>query len=262
MALMQLGNHAMHYALTGSRAAPVLLLSNSLGTNFSMWDAQLAEFDKYFCVLRYDTRGHGGSTVTPGPYSFDQLGDDVVALLDALKIEEAYFCGLSMGGMTGLWLGLHATKRFRKLVISSASARFGTVDSWDNRIAAVREGGMASIASQVVERWFTKEFREQTPVMVSATRQMIEATSAEGYVSCCAALRDSDLRDEIAGIRVPTLIISGSQDPAAPPADGKYLAGKIPGAEYLELDAAHLSNVEKASEFTSGVVRFLTSRGG
>src|SRR5271154_4810321 len=180
MPFVEIQDHKIHYALSGREHAPVLVLSNSLGTNFSMWDPQLAEFEKHFSVLRYDTRGHGTSAIPPGPYIFDQLGGDVVALLDALRIESAYFCGLSMGGMTGLWLGLHATKRFRKLVISSASAKFGNSESWEKRIAAVRQGGMATVATQVVERWFTTEFRERDSKAVKATREMIEGTSPEG----------------------------------------------------------------------------------
>jgi 3-oxoadipate enol-lactonase len=261
MAFLQIGEYRMHYELSGAPGADVLVLSNSLGTNLAMWDPQLAEFQKHFRVLRYDTRGHGQSAVTPGEYSFAQLGGDVVGLLDALRIESAYFCGLSMGGMTGLWLGLHATKRFRKLVISSASAKFGNSESWEKRIAAVRQGGMATVATQVVERWFTTEFRERDPKAVKATREMIEGTSPEGYVSCCAALRDSDLREEVAKIATPTLIISGSQDSAAPPSDGQFLARQIRGAQYCEVHASHLLNVELSVEFTDAVLRFLNAEG-
>jgi 3-oxoadipate enol-lactonase len=260
-------DYRIHYALSGGSApgahpnAPVLVLSNSLGTNFSMWDAQLPDFGKHFSVLRYDTRGHGQSTVAPGPYTFDQLGGDVVALLDTLKIESADFCGLSMGGMTGLWLGLHAAHRFRKLIVCSASAKFGTADGWDKRIAAVRQGGMKSVASQVVQRWYTPEFRASAPATTHATLQVLEATPAEGYLACCAALRDSDLRESIKAIRTPTLILSGAKDPVSPPADGQYLANAIPGAQYRELNAAHLSNVEAPADFSREVLRFLTPEG-
>jgi len=246
----------------GGEPAPVLLLSNSLGTNLSMWDAQLPEFERHFSVLRYDTRGHGRTTVVPGPYNFEQLGADVVALLDALKLERVHFCGLSMGGMTGLWLGLHAASRFRKLIICSASAKFGTAELWEKRIATVRQGGMKSISPQVVERWYTSEFRERAPETVRATLQIIEGTSSEGYVNCCAALRDSDLREDVANIRTSTLIISGTHDPAATPTDGKFLASRIPGAQYSELNAAHLSNIEAPEDFSREVMGFLTSEGG
>jgi 3-oxoadipate enol-lactonase len=261
MPAIALGEHSMNYALSGRRSAPVLVLSNSLGTNFSMWDPQLAEFEKHFCVLRYDTRGHGGSAVLPGSYSLGLLGGDVVGLLDALNIRSAHFCGLSLGGLTGLWLGLHAATRLQKLVISSASAKFGTVETWEKRIAAVREGGMKLIAPQVIERWYTAGFRERAPETVQATKQMLEGTSAEGYINCCAALRDADLREEISGIAIPTLVISGTRDPVSPPADGKFIASEIAGARYFEVDAAHLLNVEASAEFTETAVRFLKSEG-
>src|SRR5271166_695850 len=261
MPFLDLSNHRIHYALSGPPDAPVLLLSNSLGTNFSMWDPQLPEFEKHFRVLRYDTRGHGQSMVTPGPYTFEQLSGDVVALLGVLEIARANFCGLSMGGMTGLWLARHAADRLRKLVVSSAAAKFGTAETWNARIATVRQSGMRSVAAQVVERWFTPEFRASSPEAARATQQMLEATSPEGYVACCAALRDTDLRETVAEIRVPTLIVSGAKDPVSPPADGKYLAEKIPGAQYAELQAAHLSNVEASAAYTSAVLQFLTSEG-
>ncbi len=261
MPFVELPDHRIHYALSGRQNASTLVLSNSLGTNFSMWDPQLAEFEKHFSVLRYDTRGHGKSAVPPGPYTFDQLGGDVVALLDALKIESVYFCGLSMGGMTGLWLALHAANRLRKMIVSSASARFGTTETWEKRIAAVRQGGMKSVAQQVLERWYTPEFRDSDPETARATLQMLEAISPEGYVACCAALRDTDLRETVSAIRTPALIISGAKDPGSPPADGKYLANKILGAQYLELAAAHLANVEASAKYTSAVVNFLTAEG-
>jgi 3-oxoadipate enol-lactonase len=261
MPFLEVAHHRIHYALTGAPDARVLVLSNSLGTNFSMWDSQLSEFEKHFRLLRYDTRGHGQSAVPHGPYTLDQLGGDVLTVLDALKIERAVFCGLSMGGMTGLWLALHAPQRFRKLVVSNASAKFGTVEGWNTRIEAVRSKGMKAVAAQVVERWYTAEFRANSPGSVRATLQMLEATSPEGYVACCAALRDTDLRESVAAIRTPTLIISGAKDPVSPSADGKYLAAQIPGAQYLELDAAHLSNVEASGTYTSAVLHFLNSEG-
>jgi 3-oxoadipate enol-lactonase len=261
MPFVDLPDHRIHYALSGRQNASTLVLSNSLGTNFSMWDPQLAEFEKHFSVLRYDTRGHGKSAIPRGPYTFDQLGRDVVGLLNALKIESAYFCGLSMGGMTGLWLALHAANRLRKMIVSSASAKFGTTETWEKRIAAVRQGGMKSVAQQVVERWYTPEFRTSEPEAARATLQMLEATSAEGYIACCAALRDEDVRESIQRIRTPTLIISGALDPVSPPADGKYLCGVIPSAQYRELEAAHLTNIEASGDFTREVVSFLTLEG-
>jgi 3-oxoadipate enol-lactonase len=262
MPFAPLSGHKIHYALSGPDSAPVLLLSNSLGTNFSMWDPQLPQFEKHFRVLRYDTRGHGHSAVPPGPYSFEQLGGDVLALLDALNIARANFCGLSMGGMTGLWLGLQAANRFENLIISSASAKFGTADTWNARIAAVTEGGMKSIAAQVLQRWFTPEFQASSADIVRTTLHMLENTPAEGYAACCAALRDSDLREAISAIRTPTLVISGDKDPVSPPADGKFIAEKIPGARYAEVPGAHLANIESPAAYTSAVLNFLSRSQG
>jgi 3-oxoadipate enol-lactonase len=258
---LQLADYRIYYELTGAPSAPVLVLSNSLGTTMAMWDPQLAEFENNFRVLRYDTRGHGQSEVTPGPYTFGQLAQDVVRLLDALKIEQAHFCGLSMGGLTGLQLGLDASRRFEKMVICSASAKFGTAEGWDKRIEAVRTSGMKQVAGQVIERWFTKEFREAAPSKVETMRRMIEGISPEGYVNCCMALRDADLRERLSEVRGETLIISGAQDPVSPPTDGKLLASGIPGARYCELNASHLSNVEAPEEFTRETLRFLTGGG-
>jgi 3-oxoadipate enol-lactonase len=261
VAFLNFSDYRMHYAKSGQQDGPVLLLSNSLGTNFSMWDAQLLEFEKHFSVLRYDTRGHGESEVTPGPYTFDQLGGDVVRLLDALDISNAHFCGLSMGGMAGMWLALHAASRLRKMVVSSASAKFGTAEMWEKRIATVRQGGMKSVAQQVVERWYTPEFRASSSAAPRTTLQMLEATPADGYVACCEALRDADVRESINQIRTPTLIISGAKDPVSPPADGKFLSSTIPGAQYRELNAAHLSNIEARADYTREVVSFLAAEG-
>jgi 3-oxoadipate enol-lactonase len=250
------GGH-LHYELTGASNAPLLVLSNSLGTNFSMWDAQMPELRKHFRVLRYDTRGHGQSEVTSGPYSFEQLGRDVLALADALDIGHFSFCGLSMGGVTGLWLGIHAGKRLHKIVLCSTGAKIGNAETWDARIEAVRKGGTKSIAAATMERWFTPRFRESSPDIVERVKHMVECTSTEGYISCCAALREADLRESIAAITTPTLAISSTHDPAAPPADGRFIAQRIPGARYVELDAAHLSNIEQHDRFTQEVSGFL-----
>jgi 3-oxoadipate enol-lactonase len=250
------GGH-LHYELTGASNAPLLVLSNSLGTNFSMWDAQMSELRKNYRVLRYDTRGHGQSEVTSGPYSFEQLGRDVLALADALDIGHFSFCGLSMGGVTGLWLGIHAGKRLHKIVLCSTGAKIGNAETWDARIEAVRKGGTKSIAAATMERWFTPRFRESSPDIVERVKHMVENTSTEGYISCCAALREADLRESIAAITTPTLAISSTHDPAAPPADGRFIAQRIAGARYVELDAAHLSNIEQHDRFTQEVSGFL-----
>src|SRR6267378_6962305 len=197
------GGH-LHYQFEGRANAPALVLSNSLGTNFSMWDAQMPELRKHFRVLRYDTRGHGQSEVTPGPYSFEQLGRDVLALADETDIGSFSFCGLSMGGVTGMWLGIHAGKRLHKLVLCSTGAKIGNPDTWDARIDAVRKSGTKSIAAGTMESWFTASFREREPQTVERIQKTLANTNNEGYIACCEALRDADLRDQVASISVPT----------------------------------------------------------
>src|SRR5229473_2390071 len=259
MPVLKSGDARIHYALEGQSGSPVLVFSNSLGTNYSMWDLQVREFHKKFRCLRYDTRGHGQSSCTPGPYSIEQLGKDVIALLDALDLDRVHFCGLSMGGMTGMWLGANAPERLNKLALCNTAAKIGTSEVWNARIEAVRKNGMKSVAAAVVERWFSPAFREKPPATVSSTLKMLEAANPEGYAACCAAIRDFDFREQLSRIRVPTLVIAGAHDPSTPPADGRFLADQIQGAQYAELDAAHLSNIEAQDRFNNEVAKFLNS---
>jgi 3-oxoadipate enol-lactonase len=259
MPILKSGEARIHYALEGQSAAPVLVFSNSLGTNYSMWDPQVLELRKKFRLLRYDTRGHGQSSPTPGPYSIEQLGKDVIALQDALDLDRVHFCGLSMGGMIGMWLGANAPERLVHLVLCNTGARIGTAEAWNTRIDAVQKNGMKSIASAVVERWFTPAFRQKAPAATANTLKMIGETNPDGYAACCAAVRDFDFREQLSRIRIPTLVISGAQDPATPPADGRFLAQQIPSARYIELNAAHLSNIEDQDRFTSELAAFLNS---
>src|ERR1700733_2472356 len=245
-----------HYALTAGEG-PVLMLSNSLGTDFSMWDPQMEELQQRFRILRYDTRGHGKSSVTPGDYSIDQLGRDVLGLLDSLDLDRVYFCGLSMGGMIGIWLGIHAPGRLYRLVLCNTAARIGTKEIWNARIATVRKSGMKSVAAAVIERWFTAEFRASCGKKVIWAQRMIENSPPDGYAACCAAIRDMDQRDAVAQIKVPTLVIYGGSDSVIPASDSHFLADQIQGAVTVELPAAHLSNVEQAGPFTKAVTNFL-----
>lgn len=259
MPILKSGEARIHYVLEGQSTAPVLVFSNSLGANYSMWDSQAREFHKKFRLLRYDTRGHGQSSATPGPYSIGQLAKDVLALLDELDLDRVLFCGLSMGGMIGMWLALHAPERLNKLILCNTGAKIGTLDAWNARIEAVRKSGMKSIAPAVVERWFTPAFRQKSPAIISSTLKMIEEANLEGYSACCAAIRDCDYREQVTAIRTPTLVISGTHDPATPPADGRFLSQQIPGARYIELDAAHLSNIEDHVRFNQELATFLNS---
>ena len=243
----------------GPSDAPWLVLSNSLGADLTMWDDQTPALARRFRVLRYDQRGHGASAVTPGPYTIEQLGRDVLALLDALKARKAHFCGISMGGMTGMWLGVNAAERIDRLVLANTAPQIGTLEIWNTRIDSVRKGGLAAIADGLMERWFSKGFCERAPATVARIRATATATSPEGYVAACAAVRDTDLWSVIGRIGAPTLVISGTHDPSTPPADGRKLAERISGARYVELDAAHISNVEQAERFTAELTGFLAS---
>ena len=257
MTFTQISGARFHYRLDGAADAPIIVLSNSLGTNLAMWDAQIPALAQKYRVLRFDSRGHGLSGVAPGPHTIAGLAQDVVGLLDALQIPTAHYCGISVSGLIGQWLGIHAAKRFKSLTLCNTAARIGTADGWNTRIAAVKDGGIAPIANGVVARWFTEDFAKRAPAQVEAARQMLLHTPPEGYAATCAALRDEDLREAISRVSLPTLVISGTHDAATTPADGRFVAEKIPGAQYLELNAAHLSNIEAAEPFTAALLKFL-----
>ena len=195
MPFVQANGVRLSYRLDGAPEAPLLMLSNSLGTALAMWDSQLAEFAKRFRVLRYDSRGHGGSEVAPGPYRIDDLGRDALALLDAVGVDRVRFCGLSMGGMVGMWLGSNAAERIERLVLCNTSAQIGTPELWNSRIEMVRGGGMEAVTPAVLERWFTSGFRARAPQAVEKVRRMLLATPPEGYAACCAAIRDMNHPD-------------------------------------------------------------------
>ena len=257
MPFVDVGELRTHYALTGDKA-PVLVFSNSLGADFSMWDPQMAELQRRFRILRYDTRGHGQSSVTPADYTIEQLGRDVLGLLDSLRLDRVHFCGLSMGGMIGMWLAIHAPSRLHRLVLSNTAARIGTKEMWNARIATVRKDGMKSVAAAVIERWFTPEFRASFPEKVARAQQMLENSPPEGYAACCAAIRDMDQRETVTQIKAPTLVIYGASDPVTPASEAHFLTEQIRGAVEVELAAAHLSNVEQADAFTKAVSYFLS----
>jgi len=242
----------------GEAAAPTLVLSNSLGTNLAMWDAQMPAFSERFRVVRYDSRGHGASAVTPGPYTIERLARDVIALLDTLDIKRAHFCGLSMGGAVGMWLGANVPERIDRLVLCNTSPKIYSPEVWNTRIDTVRKGGVAGIADAVLKGWFTAHFHEREPQTLARMRTMLATTPTEGYVACCAALRDMDQWEALARIKRPTLVIAGTHDPATPPAAAKRMVESIKGSRYVELDAAHISNVEAADGFTKAVTDFLS----
>lgn len=246
------------YRFDGSEDAPVLVLSNSLGTDHRMWQPQLPALTRRCRVLRYDTRGHGGSEAPAGPYTMAELGRDALDLLDALGIVRASFCGLSMGGMVGMWLAANAPERVDRLMLCNTAALLGPPQRWDARIAAIRASGMAAIATGVVAGWFTADYSAREPDVIARMRETLANTPAEGYIACCEAIRDMDQRALLARIQAPTLVIAGAHDAATPPADGRALADAIANACYVEVSAAHLSNIEAANAFTDAIIRFLT----
>ena len=248
---------SLHYLLVGPEDAPVLVMSNSLGTDHTMWDPQMPALSQRFRVLRYDTRGHGKSSVPRAPYQVDRLGKDVLALMDGLDIPKAMFCGLSMGGMTGMWLGVNAPDRFSKLVLCNTAAKIGTEQVWNDRIATVRKSGMAAITPGGIQRWLTEGFIKANPAIVEKVSALLLSTDPEGYCLACAAVRDMDQRESVAAIRAPTLVIAGTYDLPTPASDGRVLADTIRNARYVELPAAHLSNVEVVADFTKELTGFL-----
>lgn len=245
------------YRFDGPQDAPLLVLSNSLGTDMGMWEPQLAAFSARFRVLRYDQRGHGRSDAPLGAYSMDRLGRDVIELLDTLAIETVDYCGLSLGGMVGQWLGIRAPGRLRRLIIANTSSFMGPPSAWDARIALVREQGMASLAQASIERWFTQSFAAHALDAIAPITTVLQATDPDGYAGCCAAIRDMDMRRAVTLIKTPTLVIGGTQDPATPPPHSETLASAIPDAKLAMLDAAHLSNIECAEIFGRIVSDFL-----
>lgn len=225
-----------------------------------MWDAQIPELSKTFRVLRYDTRGMGLSTRTNEPNTIDGLATDVVGLLDALSIPRAHFCGLSMGGAVGIWLGVNAPERFESFVLCNTAARIGSVEMWNTRIAKVREVGMAGLTEAILDRWFTKVFAQRDPEGIAGMRRMLLAAPPDAYIACCEGLRDIDQRESVSRMKSRTLVITGSHDAVTPPSDGHFLESQIAGARYVELDAAHISNIEAAADFTAAVQHFLAAK--
>jgi 3-oxoadipate enol-lactonase len=254
---VQTGRATISYEVDGPADGPVLLLINSIGSTREMWAPQVPAFSGAFRVVRYDARGHGRSSVPPGEYTVEDLGRDAIAILDDIGAHTAHVCGISLGGLTAQWMGAYAPDRVRSLILANTAARIGTAESWTERIALVRERGMAVVAEMTIPRWFSPEFRERDPDTVRTFRTMIQACPVSGYLGCCAALRDADLREAIAGIRCPTLVIASDAD-AATPADGlAFIRDRVPGAGMVTMPSRHLSNIECADAFTSAVLGVL-----
>ena len=247
----------IHAEIEGPAGAAVLMLSNSLGTDLHMWDDQVAAFTRQFRLVRYDRRGHGKSGAPKGPYSMARFGRDVLAVLDALNIAKINWCGLSMGGMVGQWLGANAPDRIDKLILSNTAAYFPDKAIWDGRLKLVREKGLPGIVDATMERWFTSEFRNRSPQAIERMRAMFLTTPVEGYCGCGEAIRDMDLRPLLAKIGAPTLVIAGRRDPATPLEAGEFICDHIANARIAVLDAAHIANVEEPQAYADTVLEFL-----
>jgi 3-oxoadipate enol-lactonase len=251
---------AIHVEIEGPERAPVLMLSNSLGTTLDMWHAQVAPFTQHFRLIRFDRRGHGRSGVPKGPYTMERLSRDALAIMDGLGIARANWCGLSMGGMEGMWLGAHAPERFERLVLSNTSCHYPDKSFWNDRIKAIRGSGLAALAERIMSLWFSKEFREREPATVARMRDSLAATPVDGYIACGEAVRDMDHRDLLARIVAPTLVIVGRHDQATTPEAGEFVRSRIAGASLAVLDAAHLSNIEQPRQFNDQVLDFFAGR--
>ncbi|WP_256840735.1 3-oxoadipate enol-lactonase [Ornithinimicrobium cryptoxanthini] len=237
---------------------PVVVLSNSLGSNLSMWDQQVDALAEHFRVVRYDTRGHGRSPVPDGPYSIDDLVDDVVALLDRLGVQRAHFVGLSLGGMTGMRLAARERDRVDRLALLCTGAAMPPAANWTTRAATVRAQGTGAVAEAVVARWFTDAFREAQPEQIAHFEQMVAATPAEGYAGCCEVIAEMDLSADLASVRAVTLVLCGQDDPAAPPAMMQLIADAISGSQFLVVpQSAHLANVEQPQAVTAALLSHL-----
>jgi 3-oxoadipate enol-lactonase len=244
----------------GRPGAPVLVLGNSLGTSAEVWDRQVPALRESFTLVRYELPGHGGSAARPGPYTIAELGAGVLALLDSLGVERAGYCGISLGGMIGMWLAANAPGRITALGLVCTGAYLPPAGDWRQRAARVRAAGMASISAAVLSRWFTPAYAAAEPDVIAAFRAGLERTGPDGYAGCCEAIAAMDLRPDLAGITAPTLVIAGADDPATPPECGALIASRIDRAR-LEVipGAAHLAAVSAADQVTAALANHLNA---
>lgn len=247
----------LFYSCSGDPANPALVLSNSLGTTWQMWQPQLEALSKYFYLIRYDTRGHGLSDKPAGPYSLTRLGQDVLCLLGALSIKQAHFCGISMGGLTGLWLAIYAPERFEKIIVANTAAKIGTAEAWQSRATQVRRQGLAELSQSAPSRWFTEAFIRKNPQQVGALTLTLKQLDAEGYAACCDALSQADLRPELSKISSPLLVIAGTADPVTTVLDAQQICQASQSASLVALKASHISNIETPKAFNKAVLQFL-----
>jgi len=249
----------INYRVDGPPDGPVLLFLNSLGTDLGMWQPEVDALASQLRIVRFDMRGHGQSDAPAGPYTVERLALDALALLDALDIRRANLCGLSLGGMVALWLAIHRQERVGRAVFANTAARIGSIESWSARIEAVQAGGMAGVRDAVLARFLSAGFREREPEMAARVGTMLLATPPRGYIGCCAALRDADLRNLVSTIEARSLVIGGGLDEATPPAQAEDLhAGIVPSELMVIPGVAHLSNLEAPELFSRRVLDLVT----
>ena len=259
MSLTEVKGTTFHYRFDGPEHGPVVMLSNSLASELTMWDIQVpALVEAGYRVLRYDNRGHGQSAVTVGPYSIEMLAADAVGLMDALGLGKVHFCGLSMGGMVGQMLGTRHGDRLISLSLCAASAHIAPREIWDERIEIVQKNGMDAVADAIIDRWFTKAGQERLQSEVNKVRRMILNTPVDGFCACCAAIRDMDQRETIRVISTRTLVVVGEHDPGTPVSAAELIHERIASSELRVIsDAAHFINVEQASVFNNVLLEFI-----
>ncbi|NNM48024.1 3-oxoadipate enol-lactonase [Knoellia koreensis] len=252
------GGVEVHHVVTGRQDAPVVVLSNSLGSTHRMWDAQVEELSRHFRVVRYDTRGHGESPVPQGPYSIDDLTDDLVALLDRLGVARAHVVGLSLGGMTALRLAVREPDRVDRLVVLCTAAHLPPAQGWLDRAATVRAHGTTAVADAVVDRWFTAAYLASHDDVRDANVAMVAATPPDGYAACCEAIAAMDQRDDLVQVAASVLAIAGADDPATPPGLlGEIADGVKEGRLLVVPEAAHLANAQQPQAITPAIIAHL-----
>ena len=250
----------LNYRADGPPGAPVLVLSHALGLSLAQWDPQVAPLSRAFRVVRYDHRGHGGSPVPAGPYTIEELGRDLVHLLDRLGLDRVFFCGLSLGGMVGMWIASNAPERIDRLVLCCSAARMARPDDFAERARTVREHGIEPIAQALIGQWFTRRFKVHHPDTVARIRDVLLSTPPEGYAAACEAIAQMDLREELRRIKAPTLVIGAEQDQSTPPEKSREIAEGIPGAALVVIpDAAHIANVEQPDAVSDQILDHLTT---
>lgn len=248
----------LNYRADGPPGAPVLVLSHALGLSLAQWDPQVAPLSRAFRVVRYDHRGHGGSPVPPGPYTIEELGRDLIHLLDRLGLDRVSFCGLSLGGMVGMWVAANAPERIDRLVLCCTAARMVRPDDFAARARTVREHGIEPIAQGLIGRWFTRRFKVHHPETVARIREVLLSTPREGYAGACEAIAQMDLRQDLPRIKAPTLVIGAEQDQSTPPEKSREIAEGISGAALVVIpDAAHIANVEQPDAVSNQILDHL-----